>query len=144
MRVFSILAVCGIAAWPGLSAAPGGAYGTGSRLEPIVRTVYVTVTDGQGSAVPDLGPDDFTLKEGGKEREVIKAQPATARMRLTVMAEERLLGDGSVRLGLFEFMKRLQPTAETAFITIGLRNTTVVNYTTDLSAIVAGINGLPP
>jgi hypothetical protein len=112
-------------------------------FEPIVRTVYVTVTDGQGAAVPDLSPADFTLKEGGKEREVIKAQPATARMRLTVMAEERLLGDGSVRLGLFEFMKRLQPTAETAFITIGLRNTTVVNYTTDLSAIVAGINGLP-
>ena len=101
MRVFSILAVCGFAAWPGLSAAPGGAYGTGSRLEPIVRTVYVTVTDGQGSAVPDLGPDDFTLKEGGKQREVIKAHPATARIRLTVMAEERLLGDGSVRLGLF-------------------------------------------
>ena len=58
------------------------------------------------------------------------------------MAEERLLGDGSVRIGLFEFMKRLQPTAETAFITIGLRNTTVVDYTTDLNAIVAGINGL--
>jgi hypothetical protein len=140
---FSILAVCGIAAGSGLSAAAGGAHGTGPGLEPIVRTVYVTVTDGQGSAVPDLSPADFTIKEGGKEREVTRAQPATARMRLTVMAEERLLGDGSVRLGLFEFMKRLQPTAETAFISIGLRNTTIVNYTTDLNAIVAGINGLP-
>jgi VWFA-related protein len=111
-------------------------------LEPIVRTVYVTVTDGQGVAVPDLTPADFTIKEGGKEREILKAAPATTRMRLAVMVEERLLGDGSVRMGLFEFMKRLQPVAETALITIGLRNTTVVDFTTDLNAIVAAINGL--
>jgi hypothetical protein len=51
MRVFSILAVCGIAAGSGLSGAPRGAYGTGSRLESIVRTVYVTVTDGQGATM---------------------------------------------------------------------------------------------
>ena len=102
----------------------------------------MTVTDGQGAAVPDLTAADFTIKEGGKEREVLKAVPATARMRLAVMVEERLLGDGSVRMGLFEFMKRLQPFAETALITIGLRNTTVIDYTTDLNAIVAGLNGL--
>lgn len=111
-------------------------------LEPVVRTVYVTVTDGQGAAVPDLTAADFTIKEGGKEREILKAVPATARMRLAVMVEERLLGDGSLRIGLFEFMKRLQPFAETALITIGLRNNTVVDYTTDLNAIVAAINGL--
>jgi hypothetical protein len=58
-------------------------------------------------------------------------------MRLTVLAEERLLGDGGVRLGLFEFMKRLQPVAETSFISVGLRNQTIVDYTTDLNAIVA-------
>ena len=63
-------------------------------------------------------------------------------MRLAVMAEERLLGDGGVRNGLFEFMKRLQPAAETAFIAIGLRNKTIVDYTTDINAIVAGLNGL--
>ncbi len=112
------------------------------RLEPTVRTVYVTVTDGQGAAVPGLTPADFTIKEGGKEREVLKAVPATARMRLAVMVEERLLGDHAIRMGLFEFMKRLQPAAETAFISIGLRNTTVVDYTTDINAIVTGLNGL--
>ena len=100
------------------------------------------MTDRDGAAVPDLTPADFVVKEGGKEREVVKAVPATQKMRLAVMAEERLLGDGGVRNGLFEFMKRLQPTAEIAFIAIGLRNTTVVNYTTDLNAMVAGFNGL--
>ena len=34
--------------------------------------VYVTVTDGNGMPVPDLAPDDFTVKEGGKEREIAK------------------------------------------------------------------------
>jgi hypothetical protein len=116
--------------------------GRGHGLEPVVRTVYVTVTDGQGAPVSDLAPADFVVKEGGKDREVLKAVPATARMRLAVMVEERLLGDGSIRTGLFEFMKRLQPFAETSFITIGLRNTTVFDYTTDLNAIVASLNGL--
>ena len=111
-------------------------------LEPIVRTVYVTVTDGNGAPVPDLTAADFTIKEGGKEREIVKAVTATTRMRLAVMVEERLLGDGGVRNGLFEFMKRLQPTAEMAFITIGLRNTTLVDYTTDLNRMVAAFNAL--
>ncbi len=104
--------------------------------------MYVTVTDRNGMPVPDLAPADFTVKEGGKEREIAKVMPATARMRLAVMVEERLLGDGGVRNGLFEFMKRMQPAAETAFIAIGLRNKTIVDYTTDLSALVAALNGL--
>jgi hypothetical protein len=135
--------MAGVASLMGLSvaltAAPPALF---PPLEPVVRTVYVTVTDGKGAAVPDLTAADFTIKEGGKEREVVKAVPATQTMRLAVMAEERLLGDGGVRNGLFEFMKRLQPVAEIAFISIGLRNTTIVDYTTDLNAIVAGINGL--
>lgn len=143
MRVSPALAMAGVASLMGLSvaltAAPPALV---LPLEPAVRTAYVTVTDGNGAAVPDLTAADFTIKEGGKEREVVKAVPATQKMRLAVMAEERLLGDGGVRNGLFEFMKRLQPVAETAFIAIGLRNTTIVDYTTDLNAIVAGINGL--
>ena len=143
MRVSPALAMAGVASLMGLSAAltaaPPALF---PPLEPVVRTVYVTVTDGKGAAVPDLTAADFTIKEGGKEREVVKAVPATTRMRLTVLAEERLLGDGGVRLGLFEFMKRLQPVAETSFISVGLRNQTIVDYTTDLNAIVAGLNGL--
>jgi hypothetical protein len=122
-----------------LAAAPPPGF---EAFEPVTRTAYVTVTDGNGAPVPDLTPADFTVKEGGKEREVVKATPATARMRVSVMTEERLLGDGSIRLGIFEFMKRIQPTSEIGFFAIGLRNQTIVNYTTDLNAIVSAINGL--
>ena len=146
MRVFPVrmrLGVVSLAGLTGLSSVLLAAPPTPRpRLEPIVRTVYVTVTDGNGAPIPDLTPADFTIKEGGKEREIVKAVPATTRMRLAVMAEERLLGDGGVRNGLFEFMKRVQPMAEMAFITIGLRNTTVVDYTTDLNKVVAAFNAM--
>ena len=53
---------------------------------PTNRTVYVTVTDRQGAPVTDLTPADFVVKEGGKEREVVKAEPATARMSRSPMS----------------------------------------------------------
>ncbi len=142
MRVSPTVVMTSLTSLIGLSAFLAAAPGDLSRPEPVVRTVYVTVTDGNGAPVPDLAPADFTVKEGGKERDIVKAAPATARLRMAVMAEERLLGDGGVRMGLFEFMKRLQPVSETSFIVIGLRNRTIVDYTTDLNAIVAGLNGL--
>lgn len=108
---------------------------------PIVRTVYVTVTDANGAAVPDLTAADFTVTEGGIERQVQKAEPATARVHVSVMVEERL-ADTPVRMGIFAFAKRLQPLAETALIAIGHRTTTLIDYTTDLDAIAAGLNRL--
>ncbi len=111
----------------------------GSAPLPIVRTVYVTVTDASGAAVPGLAAADFTITEGGTDRQVQKAAPATARMHLTVMVEE-WLADDSVRTGIFLFAKRLQPFAKTAVIAIGHRTTTLADYTTDLNAIAAGLN----
>ena len=101
----------------------------------------MTVTDANGAAVPGLTAADFIVREGSTERPVQKAAPATARLHLTVMAEERLL-DEAVGPGLFAFMKRLQPYAETALIAIGHRTTTIVDYTTDLDVIAAGLKRL--
>jgi hypothetical protein len=111
--------------------------------EGITRTVFVTVTDSNRAPVTDLAPADFAVSEGGKSRDVVKAEPAKSRMRTTVMIDERLLGDGSTRTGVFDFIKRLQPTSEFALITVGLRNQTVVDYTSDLELFVAAINKLP-
>ena len=61
MRAFPVLALPSFG-WPDRLCRQrhgAGAYGTGSGLEPIVRTVYVTVTDGQGAAVPDLTAGGF-------------------------------------------------------------------------------------
>lgn len=109
---------------------------------PPERTVYVTVADSKGAPVSDLTAADFTVKEAGKEREVAKAEVAKARMRVALLVEERLLGDSAVRMGLFEFVKRMQESADTALISAGMRNTTIVDYTNSLDAFVQGINAL--
>jgi VWFA-related protein len=106
------------------------------------RTVYVSVTDAQGAPVADLTPADFVVKEGGKECEITSAEPAKAKLRLALLIEERLAGDGNMRQGVFEFVKRLQGSAEIALIVIGIRNTTIVDYTGSLEALVNGLNRL--
>jgi len=104
------------------------------------RTVYVTVTDSKGAAVPDLAAADLVVKEGGKEREVTKVVPASAKMRMTLAVEERLIADTSIRMAIFEFLKRLAEYSEIRMITIGLRNTTVADYTGSLDVLVGAIN----
>jgi hypothetical protein len=107
------------------------------------RHVYVTVVGNDGSPVADLGPKDFRLREGGRDREVVSVEPATAPMRIALMVEELLTPAGGVRQGLFELAKALIGSAEISLIVVGQSNRTAVPFTTDLNAIVAGINELP-
>jgi VWFA-related protein len=113
-----------------------------SALDATMRTVYVTVTDGKGAPVPDLTAANFKVKEGGKDREVVKAEPAKTKPHLALMVEERLAPDAQTRVGLFEFVKRLNGAAEISLITVGLRNTTVVPYVTDPNTVLKAINEL--
>ena len=106
------------------------------------RTVFVTVLDGKGAAVTDLTAADLVVKEGGKEREIAKADRASAKMRLTIAVEERLMADTSVRQAMFAFMKRVIDSSEVRLVTIGLRNTTSADYTTALDVLVGAINKL--
>src|SRR5262245_21358684 len=139
MRSFSLLVLVGLTSVTGLGADTSDVI---DGLESTVRTVYVTVTDRNGNPVPDLTTADFAVKEGGKDREISQAVRATAEMRLALMVEERLLGDGGVRNGLFEFVKRMQPLSETALIAIGIRNKTIVDYSSDLNAFASAIMNL--
>ena len=112
----------------------------GASAAPTERTVYVTAMDDKREPVTDLTAADFVVKEGGKEREIVKVERASTPLRLALAVEERLTVDAAVRMGLFEFMKRLSGAGDISLITIGLRNTTIVDYTTSLEALVGGIN----
>ena len=114
--------------------------GAAETLAATERTVYVTVTDNKGAPVPDLTAADLVVKEGGKEREITKVAPATAKMRLTLAVEERLIADTSIRQSIFDFLKRTSDYAEIRMITIGLRNNTVADYTSSLDVLVGAIN----
>jgi len=116
--------------------------GEGPRVAaPTERTVYVTVT-ANDAPVPDLTAADFVVKEGGKDREIVKAVPATTPMRLALAVEERLVADHNVRKAMFEFMKLMIERSQIALITIGLRNNVVVDFTSSGEALVGGINKL--
>ena len=132
---FPLTAILAGAAIAAIDAAPPVA-------EALLRTVYVTVTDGKGAPVPDLTAQDFKVKEGGKDREIVKAEPAKARPRLALMVEERLAPDQSARVGLFEFVKRFNGAAEVSLITVGLRNNTLVPFVTDPNTLLKAINEL--
>jgi VWFA-related protein len=137
MRATLLLAALAIAPPAVLPAAAGH-----PDAAAITRTVYVTVTDNKGTPVTDLTAADFTVREGGRERDIVVAEPATTRMQLTLLVEQRLVGDGNVRTALYEFMKRMQWTADIALVTVALRNETVVDYTGDLNTLVAALNKL--
>ncbi len=115
---------------------------TSLAAQALNRTVYATVTDAKGAAVTDLTPANFKVKEGGKDREIVKAEPAKTRPHIALMVEERLAPDQSARVGLFEFVKRINGTAEISLITVGLRNTTIVPYVTDPNVLLKAINEL--
>ena len=61
-------------------------------------------------------------------------------MRLTLAVEERLIRRHLDTPGDFEFLKRTSDYAEIRMITIGLRNTTVADYTGSLDVLVGAIN----
>lgn len=124
------------------AAGPGGVTAVTAQVSE--RTVYATVTDREGARPADLTPADFTVREGGQSRDVVAVAPATARMRMAILVEESLTPAGGVRLGLAEFIKRMQPHAEMSLVVMGLRNFVLVDYTTDIGALFAAINGLSP
>ena len=82
MRFFSTLAFCGIAAGPGLSVAPGGAYGTGCRLEPIVPKALQQIAADLSAqyvlqyALPDGVKPDRRLNVSLKRRGVSVRAPS--------------------------------------------------------------------
>lgn len=112
------------------------------RAEAITRTVYVTITDDKGAPVPDLTASNFKVKEGGKDREVVKAEKATTKAHLAIMVEEKLIADSQTRMGLFEFVKRMNGMADMSLITMGLRNTTLVPFVSDPNVVLKAINEL--
>jgi hypothetical protein len=103
--------------------------------------VYVTVVDDDGQPVPGLTAADFTLKEGGKDREITAVVLPSERMKLAVLIEESVVADSSVRMGVFELAKRMVSQADVALLVVGLRNVVAVDYTSDLNKIVEAING---
>ena len=138
-RLLPVLAVWGVVV--------GSTVGLVGSPEPAFaqtpRSVYVTVVDDDGKAVPGLTAADFRLRENNRDQVLTSVEPAADMMQVAIMVEETLTPAGAVRQGIFELIKQLQGKAEMSLVVVGLSNRTAVPYTTDINALVAGINELP-
>jgi hypothetical protein len=114
-----------------------------SAAGPTTRTVYVTVVDAQGRAVPGLTPDDFVVKEGGTLREIASVSPASEKIRLALMVEQPLVGQSYVRTGLAEFVARMCPSAEIAMFMVSQRAEKLIDFISNPYVLVDVISDLP-
>jgi VWFA-related protein len=109
------------------------------------REIYVSVLDSKGAPVTGLSAADFTVREDGAAREVLKAEPATAPLQIIVLIDDSEAATSAIqrmREGLTAFVDKLQGRAEIGLVTIGERPTSLVTYTTDANTLKRGINRL--
>jgi hypothetical protein len=107
-----------------------------------VRTVYISATAGDGTPAVDLAPGEVVIKENGRRRDVLAVGPATGRMSVAMLVDDSGPGIQHVRLGVAEFIRILQAHAEFAIVSTAGQNSVVVDFTTDLDLLNAGVRRL--
>ena len=111
-----------------------------SLHDGVTRTVYVSVLDRGGIPVTDLSADDFIVKEGGKDREIVEAGMTTIPLRIALVVDDN--GTGIFRYGVAKFIERLQGRAEFALSTVQGQHQKLVDYTGDLERLSSALGYL--
>lgn len=106
------------------------------------RDIYVSVVDEKGNAVAGLTAADFTVREDGVSREVLRAVPATEPLDVILLVDDSQAASDAIpflRDGLEQFVDRMAGKAEIGIVTIGERPTSVVERTSNVAAVKKGI-----
>ena len=106
------------------------------------RTVYVSLVDLKGRPIPAVTPADFTVKENGKAREVLAAEPASAPIDLILIVDDN--GTGLFRSAVGQFVNQLLGRADFAIRLIHTQVMKLVERTHDVAALQKAINQLGP
>jgi VWFA-related protein len=106
------------------------------------RTIYVTATDKQGSAIADLQTTDLEIKEGGRVREIVSAAQATPPLRIALLVADQ--GTGAFQLGMGRFMQKLGGHAEFQLVSVVVQPEKVVDFSHDGPTLSAGLARLGP
>lgn len=104
------------------------------------RTVYVTVNDDKGTPVTDLTTADFAVKEGGKDRDLLNAELATAPMQVAIIVDDN--GTGLFRSSVALFIQKLLGHGEFAISVITGQTMRIVDFTTSTQALSTAISRL--
>ena len=134
-RSFLTASVVGFLALANLPASP-------QPSTPAARTstVFVTALEENGAPVVDLVADDFTIKEDGKSREVLKAELARAPVQVAIIVDDN--GTGIFRAGLVSFVRLMQGRGEMTLSTVVGQTQRLVEYTTDVDRLATAIVAL--
>jgi Ca-activated chloride channel family protein len=122
-----------------------GAVAHAQRPQDRERAMYVTVTDQNGAPVTGLSPDDFIVREDGIQREVLRVEPATAPIEITLVLDTSDVASSAIadlRRALTAFIKDAATGNDIAITTIGGRPQTVQNYTSNTALLERGIGRL--
>lgn len=96
------------------------------------RDIYVSVVNGKGEAASGLTAKDFTVREGGQAREVLRAGPAEKPLDITLLVDDSQAATAAIpyiRDGITKFIDRMQGKAAIGIVTIGERPTSVSQRT---------------
>ncbi len=135
-RSFLTASVVGFLALANLPASP-------QPSTPAARTstVFVTALEENGAPVVDLVADDFTIKEDGKSREVLKAELARAPVQVAIIVVDDN-GTGIFRAGLVSFVRLMQGRGEMTLSTVVGQTQRLVEYMMDVDPLATAIVAL--
>lgn len=108
-----------------------------------LRTVYVTASAADGSALASLNAADVTIKEGDRTRTVVRVEPSRTKLKVAVAVEELLTPDMDVRRSVANFIDQVRESGELALYTVGRRTEKRVDYTSEIVPFAAAINKFP-
>jgi hypothetical protein len=116
------------------------AMGVPAAAQEPTRHIYVNALDRNGVSIDDLTAADFVVKEGGRERHVIRAGPALSKMQIAVIVDDN--GTGLFRVAVARFIESLIGRAEFSISTVTGQTMKLVDYTTDVQELSDAVRKL--
>ena len=110
--------------------------------------LFVSVADGQGKAVPNLGPEAFVLTENGQNvplREVTMVAPDQVSLRVVLALDisKSIKNDlAQMKQAAVQFIQAMTPNDELALVFFGDKSQIVEGFTLDHGKIINQINAL--
>jgi Ca-activated chloride channel family protein len=115
------------------------------RAQGEERSVYARVLDRTGAPVTSLAAADFTVREDGVEREVLRVTPASDPVRVAVLIDTSQAITphvSNIREALRGFIAEMSGRNQIALYEFGDRPHLLVDYTTDPARLQDGVGRL--